>query len=53
MHKQECDGESPVTAWVEGNRWTSHTPVTKVQVMMIIHVGDSCLQVWELDGSYT
>ena len=25
---------------------------TKVQIMMTVHVGDSCLQVWRLTGSY-
>ena len=29
------------------------TPGTKVQIMMAMYVGDSCLQVWGLTGSYT
>ena len=37
--------------WVEGNTWTNHTdlpietPGTKVQIMMIIHAGNPCVQV--------
>jgi len=29
------------------------TPGTKVQIMTIIHVGNTCVQVWGLTGSYT
>ena len=29
------------------------TPGTKVQIMMIIHVDNSYVQVWRLIGSYT
>ena len=32
---------------------STETPGTKVQFMMTIHVGDSCLQVWEVTGSYS
>ena len=57
MHEQECDGESPVTGLkgIDGKAVLPflETPGTKVQIMMTIHVGDSCLQVWELTGSYT
>ena len=53
MHKQEYDGCSD---WVEGNRSVLpflETPGTKVQITMTMHVGDSCLQVLRLTGSYT
>ena len=57
MHKQTCNGESPVTGLkgVGGQAVLSflETPGTEVQIMMTINVGDSCLQVWELTGSYT
>ena len=51
IHKQKTTMYSD---WVEGNRWTSHTalPCTKVQIMMILHVGNSYVQVWGLIGSY-
>ena len=29
------------------------TPETKVQIVMIIHVGNFCVQAWGLIGSYT
>ena len=49
MHKQECDGEWPVTG-LKGIGGQARlpfleTPGTKVQIMMTMHVGDSCLQV--------
>ena len=46
--------ESPVTELKEINGQAVlpllETPGTKVQIMMTMHVGDSCLQVWELTG---
>ena len=57
MHKQECDGEWPVTGLkgIGGQAVLPflETPGTKVQITMTMHVGDSCLQVWRLTGSYT
>ena len=57
MHKQECNGESSVTELkgIGGQAILPflETPGTKVQIMMTIHVGNSCLQVWELTGNYT
>ena len=59
MHKQGCNGESPVTGMKgigeQAVLLFLETPGTKVQtkVMMTIHVGDSCVYVWELTGSYT
>ena len=38
-------GEQAVPPFLE-------TPGTKVQIMVTMHVGDSCLQVWGLTGSY-
>ena len=57
MHKQEFNGKSTVTG-LKGTGQQAvlpflKTPGTKVQIKMTIRVGDSCLQVWELIGSYT
>ena len=47
MYKQACNGESPVTGLkgIGGQAVLPflETPGTKVQIMMTIHVGDSCL----------
>ena len=57
MHKQECNSESPVTELkgIGGQAVLPflETPGTEVQIMMTMHVGNSCLQVWELTSSYT
>ena len=48
MHEQDCNGESAVTG-LKGIGGAVlpflETPGTKVQIMMTMHVGDSCLTV--------